>query len=181
VRKRLRGLPARLYGRFPSPFDADGIRIGGRALPATFFAGFDRAGAVYPLWCAARLVPHLPCEWLSSLCRLAQPVMPWVQALGTLVGVLSVEALDGEGRLLAEVEVRAPREGLNVPALPSVWAARRLLAEGAPSGPLRLEQLVTPLEAAGWLRAEGYRVAGVDGPRLHHAGGQNDRLGEMRK
>jgi hypothetical protein len=84
-----------------------------------------------------------------------------VQALGTPVGVLSVEALDGDGRLVAEVEVRAQREGLNVPALPSVWAARRLLAGGPWSGPLCLAQLIAPQEAARWLRAEGYRVAGM--------------------
>jgi hypothetical protein len=162
VRKSLRGLPARLYGRFPSPFDAAGIRIGGRVLPATFYAGMDRAAAVHALWCAARIVPHLPRGALARLCGLAQPVMPLVRALGTLVGVLSVEALDGAGRLLAEVEVRAPREGLNIPALPSVWAARRLLAEKPSPGPLRLEQLVTPGEAAEGLRAEGYRVTGVE-------------------
>jgi hypothetical protein len=162
VRKRLRGLPARLYGRFPSPFDAAGIRIGERVLPATFHAGLDRAAAVHALWWASWVVPYLPREVLFWLCRLAQPVMPLVQALGTPVGVLSLEALDQEGRLLAEVEVRAPQEGLNVPALPSVWAARRLLAEEPPSGPLHLEQLITPQEAAEWLHAEGYRVVGVE-------------------
>jgi hypothetical protein len=161
VRKRLRGLPARLYGRFPSPFDAAGVRVGGRALPTTFYAGLDRAAAVYALWWAARVVPHLSRGALSRLCRLARPALPLVQALGTPIGVLSVEALDGEGRLVAEVEVRAQREGLNVPALPSVWAACRLLAGGPWSGPLRLPQLIAPQEAAGWLRAEGYRVAGM--------------------
>jgi hypothetical protein len=162
VRKRLRGLPARLYGRFPSSFDGQGIRIGTRILPATFHAGLDRGAAVYALWAAARVVPHLSRRTLSWLCRMAQPVMPLVQALGTPVGVLSVEALDREGRLLAEVEVRAAREGLNVPSLPSVWAARCLLAGEPRSGPLRLEQLITPREAAGWLREEGYRVTGAE-------------------
>ena len=162
VRKRLRGLPARLYGRFPSPFDTEGIRIGRRILPATFYAGMDRVPAVHALWLAARVVPHLPRGVLSRLCRLAQPVMPLVRALGTLVGVLSVEALAEDGRLLAEIEVRAPREGLNVPALPAIWAARRLLTGEPLSGPLRLEQLITPQEAAEWLRAEGYQVTGVD-------------------
>jgi hypothetical protein len=166
VRKRLTGLPARLYGRFPSPFDAEGIGIGARTLPATFYAGLDRAAAVRALWCAAHVVPHLPRGALSWLCRVAQPVLPLVRALGTPVGVLSLEALDGEGRPVAEVEVRAFREGLNVPALPAIWAARRLLAGAAPSGALRLERLITAEQAAEWLRAEGYRVEGVDGPGL---------------
>jgi hypothetical protein len=159
VRKRLRGLPARYYGRFPSPFDAAGICVGGRALPTTFYAGLDRAAAVHALWWAAWVVPLLSRGALSRLCRLAQPALPLVRALGTPVGVLSVEALDGDGRLVAEVEVRAQREGLNVPALPAVWAARRLLEGGRWSGPLRLAQLVSLQEAARWLRAEGYRVA----------------------
>ena len=162
VRKCLRELPARYYGRFPSPFDAAGIRIGGRVLPATFYAGLDRAAASHALWVAARVVPYLPPRALAGLCRLAQPVMPLVQALGTFVGVLSVEAFDGTGRLLAEVEVRAFREGLNVPALPSVWAARRLLAEGPSPGPRCLDQLITTQEAAEGWRAEGYRVTGVE-------------------
>jgi hypothetical protein len=162
VRKRLRGLPSRLYGRFPSPFDVTGVRVGERVLPATFHAGLDRAAASHALWWAARVVPHLSRAALARLCRLAQPVMPLVRALGTYVGVLSVEALDGDGRLLAEVEVRATREGLNVPALPSVWAARRLLTNDPPPGPLRLEQLITPREAAAGLVAEGYGVTGVE-------------------
>jgi hypothetical protein len=163
VRKRLRGLPPRYYGRFPSPFDTAGIHIAGRAVPATFHAGLDRAAAVHVLWLAARLVPHLQRETLAWLCRAAQPVMPLVQALGTPVGVLSVEARDGGGRLVAEVEVRALREALNVPALPAVWAARGLLAQQPATGPVRLEQLVSPQEAAEWLRADGYQVTGVGG------------------
>jgi hypothetical protein len=159
VRKRLRGLPPRYYGRFPSPFDAAGVRVGERVVPATFHAGLDRVAAVHVLWLAARLVPHLPRGALAWLCRRAQHVMPLVQALGTPVGVLSIEALGGDGRLVAELEVRALRDALNVPALPAVWAARRLLTDKPPTGPVRLEQLLTPQEAAEWLRAEGYLVA----------------------
>jgi hypothetical protein len=91
-------------------------------------------------------------------------VLPLVQALGTPVGVLSIEALDRDGRLVAELEVRALREPLNVPALPAVWAARRLLTGKPPTGPVRLEQLLTPQEAADWLRAEGYLVAEAGQP-----------------
>jgi hypothetical protein len=158
-RKRSRGLPTRYYGRFPSPFDATGVRVGERIVPATFHAGLDRAAAVHLLWLAARLVPHLPRGALAWLCRRAQPVMPLVQALGTPVGVLSIEARGQDGRLLAELEVRALREALNVPALPAVWAARRLLTDKPPTGLVRLEHLLTPQETVTWLRAEGYLVA----------------------
>jgi hypothetical protein len=163
-RKRLRRLPARLYGRYPSAFDRHGIRLGDRVLPTTFYAGFDRGYLGYALWAAARLVPHLSSGQLRSLCRLAQPGMPLVQALGTPVGVLSIEGFDVTGRVAAEIEVRAPREGLNVPALPAVWAVRRLLApEPLPAAvPLRLEHLISPQQACAWLRQEGCRVAGLD-------------------
>jgi hypothetical protein len=160
-RKRLRGLPPRYYGRFPSPFDATGVRMGERVVPATFHAGMDRAAAVYVLWLAARLVPNLPRGALAWLCGRAQPFMPLVQALGTPVGVLSIEAFDGDGRLVAEQEVRALREALNVPALPSVWAAQRLLTGNPLTGVVHLEQLLTPQETAERLRAEGYLVTGA--------------------
>jgi hypothetical protein len=159
VRRRLRRLPARLYGRYPSAFDRRGLRVGDRVLPATFHAGFDRGYLGVALWGAARLVPHLSPARLRSLCRLAQAGMPLVQALGTPVGVLSVEGLDAAGRVVAEIEVRAAREGLNVPALPAVWAVRRLL-EAPPVSVASpgLEQLVTPDQAVAWLRQEGCAV-----------------------
>jgi hypothetical protein len=164
-RKRLRRLPARLYGRYPSAFDRHGIRLGDRVLPATFYAGFDRGYLGYVLCAAARLVPRLPPEQLRSLCRLAQPSMPLVQALGTPVGVLSIEGLDGSGRVATEIEVRAAREGLTVPALPAVWAIRRLLDPEplSPAAPLRLEHLLTAEQAAAWLQEAGCRVAAWNG------------------
>jgi hypothetical protein len=166
VRKRPRGLPTRLYGRYPSAFDRRGIRVGDSILPAAFHAGFDRGYIAYLLWCAARLVPHISPKGLHSVCRLTQPLVPLVQALGTPVGVLALEGLDGHGRVTAAIEVRAEREGLTVPALPAVWAARRLLApEPLPTtASLRLEQLLTPQQACAWLRQEGCRVAGLDNP-----------------
>jgi Saccharopine dehydrogenase NADP binding domain len=160
VRKRLRGLPARLYGRYPSSFDATGLRVGGRVVHAEFYAGMDQAACGYALWLAARVVPLLSSGQLHVLSRLAQPFLPLVQRLGTRVGVLSVEAQDAGGRLIEEFEVRALQEGLNVPALPSVWAARRLLDDGSEPlhGPLGLDRLFTPEQAAVWLRQEGYKV-----------------------
>jgi hypothetical protein len=166
VRKRLCGLPARLYGRYPSAFDRQGMRIGGRTVPATFHAGMDRVWLSRTLWCAARVLPALSDDRLSFLCRLAQPAMPVVGALGTPVGVLSVEALDERGRTVDEIEVRARRNGLNIPALPAVWAVRRLLApEPLPrAGALRLDELLSTGQAVDWLRAEGYHVSGIGTP-----------------
>jgi hypothetical protein len=159
VRKRLRGLPARMYGRYPSSFDAGGLLVGERALPARFFAGMDRPESGYALWLAARVMPWVSSGVLQRLCRLAMPAVAVVQRFGTKVGVLSVEALDSRGKALEEIEVRAPSEGLNVPALPSVWAVRRLLADSEPlRGPLRLDQLFSPDQVIEWLGREGYGV-----------------------
>jgi hypothetical protein len=164
-RKRLRRLPARLYGRYPSSFDGRGMCIGGRTVPATFYAGMDRDWLDYGLWCAGWVVPYLSGGLLSSLCRLAQPFLPLVNAQGTFIGVLSLDAIDGLGQRVGEVEVRAQREGLNVPALPSVWAVRRLFApEPLPrTGALRLDSLIGARQAADWLRQEGYHVSGMEG------------------
>jgi hypothetical protein len=159
-RKRLHGLPDRLYGRYPSPFDRHGLRVGDRVLPAIFHAGLDRACLVRLLGAAARLVPHLSREQLRLLTRAARPVLPLVQALGTPVGILSVEGLDANGRVAAEMEVRASREGLTVPSLPAVWAVRRLF-EPRPvpaTISLGLEQLIAPHEAMAWLRQDGCTV-----------------------
>jgi hypothetical protein len=161
VRKRLRGLRVRLYGRYPSSFDTTGMLLGDRALPVRFYAGMDRQECGYGLWLAAWVVPWLSLGRLQRLCGLAMPAVSLVQRFGTKVGVLSVEARDPRGRIVEEVEVRATQEGLNVPALPSVWAVRRLFDEAAPEplrGPVRLDQLFTPDQVTTWLRQEGYAV-----------------------
>src|SRR5262249_53298633 len=84
-RKRLRGLPPRYYGRFPSPFDATGVRVGERVVPATFHAGLDRAAAVHVLWLAARLGPPLPRGAVAGVCLPAWPLLPLGPALGPAV------------------------------------------------------------------------------------------------
>jgi hypothetical protein len=79
------------------------------------------------------------------------------------LGILTLDALDARGRTVDQIEVRAREQGLDVPALPSVWAVRRLLERGAelPAGLLSLDQMFTPEEVAGWLEEEGFHVTGV--------------------
>jgi hypothetical protein len=160
VRKDFCGTSSRLYGLYPSAFDRDGLRLGRRTVPATFHAGMDRSAYALVLWLAAKALPWLPDGYLWALCRGVQPVMPPVRRLGGTLGILALEAYAEGDRLLETVEVRAHREGLNVPALPAVWAARRLLEPAAdvPRGPLGLDQLFTPQQAATWLAEEGYEV-----------------------
>jgi hypothetical protein len=160
VRKEFHDTPSRLYGLYPSAFDRDGLRLGGRPVPATFHAGLDRSAYGRALWLAARLLPWLSDRWLWAMCRGVQPVMPLVRRLGSRLGILTLEAYAEGGRLLDAVEVRARREGLNVPALPAVWAARLLVERDVPvpRGPVRLDQLFTPAQAEAWLSEEGYEV-----------------------
>ena len=86
--------------------------------------------------------------------------MPLVQGQGTTLGILTLEALDEQGTIVAEIEVRARENGLDIPALPAVWAVRRLLDRGAelPAGLRSLDQLFAPEEVARWLREEGFEV-----------------------
>jgi hypothetical protein len=121
----------------------------------------DRTEAGYALWLAAWVIPWFSLGQLQRLCQFAMPVVSLVQRFGTKVGVLSVEALDSRGRTVEEIEVRATHEGLNVPALPSVWTVRRLFDDADPQplrGPLRLDQLFTPDQVVMWLTEEGYIV-----------------------
>jgi hypothetical protein len=160
VRKSLRHAGWRVYGRYPSAFDRAGIRVGGRMVPATFYAGLDRVVLGCVLCLAARVAPRLSDRDLHSLCRLVQPWLAIVRRFGTPVGILSVECLDAQGRVVDEIEVRARREALNVPALPSVWAVRRLLEQRdvLSAGPMSLHQLLSPAQATSWLGQEGYAV-----------------------
>jgi hypothetical protein len=152
----------RLYGRFPSSFDTTGLRLGERVLPATLFAGLDRDMLDRVLWVAAKIIPTLSSRLLMRLCRLANPGMSLLRRFGTPVGVLAIEAHGEDGALLDEIDVRADREGLDIPALPSVWAVRCLLSCAVfPDESPSLIQLISPQNAASWLRDEGYTVHGV--------------------
>ena len=75
VRKTPPHASPRLYGRFPSSFDATGIRLGGRVLPATLYAGLDRDVLDRILWLSAKVLPALSSRLLMRLCRLTQPLM----------------------------------------------------------------------------------------------------------
>ncbi len=86
-----------------------------------------------------------------------------MRAQGTTLGILTLDALDDRGTIVRQIEVRAREHGLDVPALPSVWAVRRLLERGAelPASLLSLDQMFTPEEVADWLEDEGFQVTGV--------------------
>jgi hypothetical protein len=148
-----------LAGAYPAPFPARGIRVGARRVPVRFRMGFDRALWNRGLALAARGLGRLPVRAVDRLARVLLPLVAAVRPLGTPYGVLVVAAEDGAGRELDRVEVRARAAGLDVPALPAVWVARRLAEDrGLPGGVLGLDRVVSPERAAAWLREAGYEV-----------------------
>ena len=80
--------------------------------------------------------------------------------MGGTEGLLSVLGEAQGGAIVARTEVRAPREGLNIPAAPPVWLAHFLLAPEAPALPgLRsVAEFVPARYVEEWLVAEGYTV-----------------------
>lgn len=151
------------FGRYPAAFRGDQLALrDGTRVPAHFHTGFDRVWLNALLVAAAPLLQLLGDGALRGLARAVLPASRVVARLGTRRGVLRVEGLGRDGAVVDFCELHAERNGLDVPAAPVLWAARRL-AEGADGleGPRRLPELVAFDEAAGWLREAGYRLVGV--------------------
>jgi Saccharopine dehydrogenase NADP binding domain len=145
------------FGRYPSGLPGERLRLEGRELPLRFHAGFDRAWLVRALCAAAPRLAALSDDALARLARVALPAAQLARPCGGARGALLLEARDADGRVAAEVEVVALREGLDVPAAPVLWAARAL-ARGPRAGVLRLADLVTRSEALAGLAALGCAV-----------------------
>lgn len=148
----------RSFGSYPIALD-EGLALGERRVPVRLFVGFDRAFVNLALAQAARVVPSLEARTLARLARWALPFANAARVVGGSQGRLSVAALDARGRRLAAIELRADREGLDVPATPAVWAAQRL-AQGAeiPPGVRSLDEVIPLAEALDLLRKRGYTV-----------------------
>lgn len=140
------------FGRHPAA-------LAGTAVPVRLHVGFDRAPLVFALRAVAPGLGRLSEAAVSRLARLAAPLASVARPFGTPRGVLRVEALDPAGRTLANVEVEAHADGLDVPAWPAVWAVRRLLQAGSvPGGALSLADLVPHADALAALRSAGFEV-----------------------
>jgi len=148
----------RSFGSYPIAL-GEGVAVGERRVPVRLFVGFDRGFVNRALAQAARFVPSLDARRLARLARLALPFANAARVVGGSQGRLSVDAFDAHERRLAGIELRADREGLDVPATPAVWAARRL-AEGAeiPPGVRSLDEILPLAEALEDLRKRGYMV-----------------------
>jgi hypothetical protein len=149
------------FGRHPWPRGAEGARCGDRRVPVDYRIGMDHRAQALALRGLAPLLGLLPERALLRACRTVRPATRLVRSLGAERGVLAVEALAADGSALARVEILAPR-GLDLAALPPVWAARALLAlPSLPPGARSLADLASPGELAAWMRAEGWSVTGV--------------------
>jgi hypothetical protein len=162
------GRPLR-YGRYPTGFAEDRVRLhhgaeDERRVPLRFFVGFDRALLVRGLAAAAPALARLSDAALRRLARVALPAARAWAPFGTPRGSLVLEARDELGEVTQVIEVVAEREGLDIPAAPPVWIARRLQEDPpARAGCLALDEVVPLAAAAAWLREAGYEVRGVPG------------------
>ncbi|MFY9224038.1 MAG: saccharopine dehydrogenase NADP-binding domain-containing protein, partial [Blastocatellia bacterium] len=117
----------RLYGNYPSAFELTGIKINNQLFPANFYVGFDKTAYSYLLFLASKILPKIPDNLLFNLSKIANLFTPIIKSIGSPTGILLVEALDKNQNILDKIEILANSEGLNIPALPSVWTAKKLL------------------------------------------------------
>jgi hypothetical protein len=162
--RTLHGLGSRRFGRYPSPFDEHGLDLGDRRVVTRFWVGLDRSWIVYALRAVSYLRPWFHDRTWVALTETARPLVGWANFVGGRTGGMRVEALNAARDVLGAVNYVAPREGLNIPALPSVWAARAFL-DTSSSGVRPLRTLVTFAQAAASLQAHGFEVV-VDAPAL---------------
>jgi hypothetical protein len=166
TRKAHESLGSRLYGRYPS--GTLGAEVGpgeggqSRTLPVEQYFGCDRAGFNLALQGAARALGHLPPSAARLVATAARAFTPLARVLGTSIGTLLVEVVDDGGTVLRSIELRAHHEGLDVPALPAVWAAAAL---GAGRRSTHLADLVSIEEALADLTRHGLEI------RYHGRGG----------
>lgn len=139
----------RSYGAYPCPE----LDLG---LPVRFWSGFDRGLLWYPLRVAAMLTPHLKDETLMRLSALAAKLVPLWRPLGTRRGSLRLECLDERGALHKGVELHARSAGLEIPALPAVWASVALL--GTTRAARSLDELISEEAATADLTRRGYEL-----------------------
>jgi len=139
----------RRYGSHPGPW------VDGRT---DFFCGLDRRAAYWGLRAASVATRSMDDEGLHEWCRRLLPIARrGGQLLGTPQGSLRIEQRR-DGNVLAVVEVRAERDGLLIPALPAVWAAKALLGDTTLNGRVQLAQLIDRTAVVADLVRRGYTV-----------------------
>ena len=97
-RRQLHGLGPRLFGRYPSPFDAQGLNLGNRRVLARFWVGLDRTWIVYALRGLSYLRPRCRDRTWIAQAEKARPLVALANLVGGRVGGLRIEALDLAGQ-----------------------------------------------------------------------------------
>lgn len=132
----------RHYGNYPIPFEQT-IRVATRGIPVAFKVGFDLPTINYALYLASFVMPFVSDRLLHGVCRLAVRCGGLMSLIGKTEGRFSLIARDNKGAALDSVEVVAARNGLDIPAITTVWAAEKLLdAATTQTGFIGLEQLI---------------------------------------
>lgn len=152
------GLPARLYGVYPGGIE-QGLSLGARTVPATFGFGFDRRSYSFALWLFAPLIGVTPRPLVRLGAQVGNALAPLARPFGTKIGILSLDAIGAHGDVVQSIEIRAKSGGLDVPALPSVWAAELLCGETDISANCTtIADLIGPDYARRRLEEAGYEV-----------------------
>lgn len=141
----------RRYGRFPCP-DL------GLGCPVRFWSGFDRGVLVWALSAISRVTPWVPSRLLLALAAPLARVAAVTSFLGGEAGSLRLERHRRDGAPEV-VEIHATRDGLDVPALPAVWAATRLVGNTT-SRARRLDEVIDAGAQRAALEQSGYAVRG---------------------
>lgn len=132
----------RHYGNYPIPFEQT-ITVATRNIPVSFKVGFDLAAINYTLYLASFVLPYVSDKMLHAICRLAVRCGGIVSLIGKTEGRFTLVARDKNGVALNSVEVVAAKNGLDIPAITTVWATEQLINPTAThAGFIGLEQLL---------------------------------------
>src|SRR5262249_58489862 len=111
----LHGLGPRLFGRYPSPFDEQGLDLGDRRALARFWVGLDRSWIVYALRALSYLRPRFRDRTWIALAEKARRLVGLANRFGGRVGGLRIGTLDVARNVLGAVDYFAPPAGLHIP------------------------------------------------------------------
>lgn len=142
----------RHYGNYPIPL-SNPLVVERHNIAITFAVGFDRVFINLLLYLASFIVPHWSDRTLLRICKLSIPLLRlfWgsiAKIVGSAEGRLTLIARDQANLPVQQIEVKAPANGLDIPAITTVWAAQSILSrtESASTkvqGCVGLEQLIS--------------------------------------
>ena len=158
----------RQYGNYPVPI-TNPIVFHNRNAEISFAVGFDLKVINILLYLASFVLPHLPDRALLRLCLGILPPVNLLRSnvfklIGGTEGRLTLVLCDPAGVPVEQIELKAPLNGLDIPAITAVWAAQKIAALDQPNGSsihgsVGLEQLISSHEVLQCLTQEGYIIS----------------------